>query len=122
MGFLKQLLPKKQEKKHTLGVCIPDASKKKIQEKANELPTGYGFVVSGIFHVQDSLMVQGTATCGTIKIKDKAKIGESKLVVKSIQVEGKDAKKLEHGQRGALFLIAEKGKAPIIKAGDVLEF
>lgn len=111
---------KKEEKKHNLGVCIPDKAKGKKAE-AEEAPEGRGFAVSGVFHVHDSIMVQGTPAAGTIRVNDKLCIAGQELKVRDIQVGRKDTEAIEEGQQGALFLVSE-GKAPIIKAGDLLEF
>jgi len=124
MGIFSPLFQKEQKKKHNLGVCIPDSSKsrRRVQEKEPEISTEKGFVVSGLFHVQDSLMVKGTAWLGNIKKKDKTTFGGIKLAVRDIQVENKDAEMILQGQNGALFLKAVKGKFPNIKIGDTLEF
>ncbi len=123
VDLLNKILPKKQPKEHTLGVCIPDASKRNIAKKAEEQqPSGYGFLVSGIFHVQDSIMIKGTALSGTIKQNDKTSFNGLNFEVESIQLDNKDVESLENGQKGALFLKPKDGKFPIIKAGDMLEF
>ncbi|MFA4855487.1 MAG: hypothetical protein WC634_02785 [archaeon] len=134
MGILGSLFKKQGEEKEKLGVCIPNASKTKMQEKAEaeeepfpqaaeeeELLPAKGFLVTGIFHVQNVLMVQGTAGC-KIKKKDKTKFGGATLVVKDVQVAKQSAGSIQPGQKGALFLRAENGKFPIIKQGDELEF
>ncbi len=123
MGLLQSIFQKEDRKKRSLGVCIPDSSRaKKMQKEEEPIAASRAFQVSGIFHVQDNLMVQGEAVGGSIKKKDKFSFGGTKLVVKDIQVESKTAGSIEADQRGALFLKAEKGKFPIIRIGDALEF
>ena len=121
MGIFDKVFKKEEEKKHTLGVCIPDKSKEKMAQKEEQVD-GRGFLVSGIFHVHDSIMVQGKAVYGSVKINDRLSLANTSLLVKDIQVERKDVELLEEEQTGALFLTTDDGKAPIIKAGDLLEF
>jgi len=117
-----QELFQKEKKKHDLGVCIPNASRARRGFAAEEIvPTSHCFVVSGIFHVHDSLMVKGMAG-GSIREKNKAKFGGKKFEVKGIQIENRETDLIEEGQKGALFLKASKGKFPNIKIGDELEF
>ena len=134
MGILGSLFKKRGEEKEKLGVCIPDATKAKKLEKAETekdpfpqaiteeetLPTK-GFLITGIFHVQDVLMVQGIAG-QKIRKKDKAKFGGATLVVKDIQANKESAGSIGQGQKGALFLRAEKGRFPMLRQGDELEF
>jgi len=122
LGFLKSVFHKESKKKHSLGVCIPDSSRAKKEEKA-EIAAAVGkiFKVEGVFHVHDSIMVKGKASA-KIEKKDKASFQGMKLVVKDVQVGSKNAEYLEEGQAGALFLRAENGKNPIIKIDDVLKF
>ncbi len=123
MGLLQQLWQKSEGKRHSLGICIPDASRGKREARVKEeaIAGGRGFIVLGIFHVHDSLMVQGEAYA-TIRKKDKVGLKGKKLVVHDIQVEGKSTGLIKEGQMGALFLKAEKGKQPIIRIGDTLLF
>ena len=117
-----QELFQKDKKKHDLGVCIPDASRAKKELMADEIvPASHSFVVSGLFHVHDSLMVKGMSG-GTIRKKNKAKFNGKSFEVKSIQIENRETDLIEEGQKGALFLKARKGKLPNIKIGDELEF
>ena len=117
-----QELFQKEKKRHDLGVCIPDASRAKKELKAEQIvPTSHCFLVTGIFHVHDSLMVKGMAG-GSIRKKDKAKFNSQKFEVEGIQIENKETDSIEEGQKGALFLKASKGKLPNIKIGDELEF
>lgn len=112
---------KKEEKKHTLGVCIPDKSREKKVIAEEEHVEGRGFLVSGVFHVHDSFMAQGKAVHGPIRKNHKLSLLGTTLTIKEIQVERKETEILEEGQKGALFLTTDDGKAPIIKAGDLLE-
>lgn len=89
-------------------------------EEEELLPTK-GFLVTGIFHVQDVLMVQGIAGC-KIKKKDRAKFGGATLIVKDVQVAKQSAGSIQPGQKGALFLRAEKGRFPALRQGDEIEF
>ncbi len=117
-----QELFQKEKKKHDLGVCIPDASRARKELRAEEVvPTSHSFIVSGIFHVHDSLMIKGMSG-GTIRKKDKAKFNSQKFEVKGIQIENRETDLIEEGQKGALFLNTSKGKLPNIKIGDELEF
>lgn len=122
LGFLSNVFEKK--KKHSLGVCIPDSRMDKINERIEEKHSAEGkvFEVTGIFHVQESLMVKGKALGGTIKKKDKVAIGGTKFVVDDIQVGNQSADFIKEGQKGALYLKAKSGKFAIIRAGDFLEF
>ncbi len=124
VGFLKGVFGKEEKKKHNLGVCIPDASRKKRRAKDEAGPEAKdkAFRVSGIFHVHESLMVQGHAIGATIKPKDKIRLGEAELVVTDVQINKASTERLEPGEQGALFLRSLKGKFPIIRIGDVLEF
>ena len=115
-------MQKEEKKGHSLGVCIPDASRAKKELMAEEIiPASHSFSVSGIFHVHDSLMVKGISG-GSIRKKDKANFNGKKFEVKSIQIENRETESIEEGQKGALFLKATKGKLPNIKIGDELEF
>lgn len=112
----------KEKKKHDLGVCIPDANRRKKELKAEKvIPASHSFIVSGLFHVHDSLMIKGMSG-GTIRKKDKAKFNSQKFEVTGIQIENKETDLIEKGQTGALFLDTSKGKIPNIKIGDELEF
>ena len=123
MGLLKSVLHSEQEKKHSLGVCIPDSRKEKAKDETGQpLREGSSFTVSGIFHVQDSLMLQGTMSGGVAKKKDKISFGQAKLVIKDLQVGNRSVETITPGETGAMFLKPEKGKFPIIRIGDVLEF
>ncbi len=123
MGLLQQLWQKSESKKHSLGICIPDASKSKREAIVKEegIAAGRGFIVLGIFHVHDSLMVQGEAWA-TIRKKDNVRLKGKKIAVHDIQVEGKSTGLIKEGQMGALFLKSENGKQPIIRIGDTLLF
>ena len=129
-GLLSSILSR--EKKRPLGVCIPDSTKTKIEaeqlqrekeeaERKTHEFFGTGFAVSGIFHFHDSLMVQGTAFGVKIRKNDKILLQGIRLIVKDVQVENKSAGSINPGQKGALFIKAEKGHFPIIRIGDVLE-
>jgi len=92
------------------------------EKAAEELSSKAGFRVLGIFQVQDTLMAKGTLFKGALKKKAKTSFNGVKMQVSEIQVEGRDAETITVGEKGALFLRPEKGKSPIIKIGDVLEF
>lgn len=121
-----------REKKKPLGICIPETAKTKIEaeqiqrekeekeKKASEI-FGAGFFVEGIFHFHDSLMVQGTAAGIRVKKNDRILLQGIRLIVKDVQVENRSAGSINPGQKGALFLKAEKGHFPIIRIGDLLE-
>ncbi len=112
----------KEKKRHDLGVCIPDASRARKELRADEvIPASHSFIVSGLFHVHDSLMIKGMSG-GTIRKKDKATFNSQKFEVKGIQIENKETDLIEEGQKGVLFLDASKGKLPNIKIGDEFEF
>ena len=122
MSLLQQFWQKSESKRHSLGICIPDASRNKREARAEEVVAGgRGFNVSGIFHVHDSLMLQGTAF-GSIKKKDKAKFKGKILVVEEVQVGNETTDLIDDRKKGALFLKPEKGKFPVIRIGDTLEF
>lgn len=123
MDIFKPLFQKQEKKKHNLGVCIPDTSKSRRMAKGaqEEIAPGRTFKISGVFQVQDSLMVNGLSG-GTIKKNDKVNFSGLKLVVQDVQVDNKTVEAIQEGEKGALFLKPEKGKLPILKIGDVLEF
>ena len=125
MGLI-QMFQKEDKKKHSLGVCIPNMRKRNLETEdekaAEELASKAGFRVSGIFQVQDTLMAKGTLFKGALKIKAKLKFNDVKMTVKEIQIDGKDCETITVGESGALFLKPEKGKSPIIKIDDILEF
>ena len=122
LGFLSKALGR--EKKHSLGVCIPDSRKEKVEETVEEQKQfeGKAFEVTGIFHVQESLMVQGKALGGAIRKKDSVSIGGAKFIVKDIQTSKGSVDSISEGEKGALFLKAKTGKFGIIRTGDILEF
>ena len=124
MGFLQSIFQGQEKKKHGLGVCIPDSSKARIAGKEAEEPISADktFSVSGIFQVQDSLMLQGRVFGRAVKKKDRVSVEGTKLVVKDLQVGRKSVDSIKPGEKGALFLKAEKGKFPIVKIGDRLQF
>jgi len=118
-------------KKKDLGICIPDHAAKKRHDEPKEEETEpeitespqKGFVVEGIFHVLDSLMVQGTANGVSIKKRMATDFGGAKLTVVDIQMGQKKVGSLNSGDSGALFLKANnKGKNPFLRTGDVLKF
>lgn len=115
-----------KEKKHSLGVCIPDVRKRALEGKddmaAEKLGAGAGFRVSGIFQVQDTLMAKGILFKGALKKNAKLEFGDVKMTVEEIQVNGKTCDTITVGEKGALFLKPEKGKSPIIKIDDIIEF
>jgi len=121
VGLLQQIFQADERKKHNLGVCIPDSSKRDAGEEETGVGCQQGFIVTGIFHVHDSLMVKGKA-CKTIKKNGKVKFHGKTLIVRDVQSGEKNSDCLAVGETGALFLKTEKGKHPIIKIGDVLEF
>lgn len=134
MGILGSLLQKHGKEKEKLGICIPDAARAKRQEaveaKKDLFPQAItddlssptrGFLVTGIFHVQDVLMAQGIAG-QKIKKRDKAKFAGATMIVKEIKIGTESAGSIVQGQKGALFLKPEKGKFPVLKQGDELEF
>ncbi|MDP2974257.1 MAG: hypothetical protein Q8N60_04355 [Candidatus Diapherotrites archaeon] len=134
MEILQRLFEK--DKKRGLGVCIPEASKRKAMEtelKENkkvkdeivtivETHMGNAFQVTGVFHVQDSLMLQGFVASGVISKKAKTKMQEAQLRVIDLQSGSKSPNAMVKGEHGAIFVRAEKGRFPMIKVGDMLEF
>jgi len=124
LGIIGRLFEKEEKKKHSLGVCIPDAGKRKkgsVEEEEMPRP-GRAFLVKGIFHVQDSIMLQGRPLGGSLEKGAKVEAQGLKFSVKDVQVDGKSVDKMGEGQKGALFLKPEDSAFPIIKIGDLLEF
>jgi hypothetical protein len=128
MGFLQGLLNPEPQKKQP-GVCIPDAAAKKARKKAKEeeerqppepVIEGSGFVVSGLFHIQDTVMIQGTAHGRAVRAKSEGTIKGKKVRVKEILMGSAAVKELQPGQHGALFVSAKE--LPIIKSGDLIKF
>ncbi len=131
-----QGLFEKERKKHNLGICIPEASKRKAMEErlqrkkmvrgeigsSPNVARGGSFQVTGIFHVHESLMLQGVVLEGSINKKDVTSFQGVKLRVTDIQAGRKSSISLQEDGQGAIFLKAEKGKFPIIRSGDVLLF
>jgi len=131
-----QSIFQRERKAHSLGVCIPEAGKRKAMEAQlrrkkkvrDEIGSAEGFEasgafeVTGIFHVYDSLMLQGTVLYGAINKKSATTFRGIKLRVIDLQTTGKTPTTFVEGEQGAIFLRAEKGKYPIIKSGDVIEF
>ncbi len=134
MEILQRLFEK--DKKRSLGVCIPEASKRKAMETElkekkkvkDEIVTivethmGNAFQVTGVFHVQDSLMLQGFVASGVISKKAKTKVREMQLRIIDLQSGSKSPHAMVKGEHGAIFVHAEKGRFPMIKVGDMLEF
>ncbi len=134
MEILQRLFEK--DKKRSLGVCIPEASKRKameveLKEKKkvkDEIVTiaetpmmGNAFQVTGVFHVQDSLMLQGIVASGVISKKAKTKVQATQLRIIDLQLGSKSPNAMVKGEHGAIFVRAE-GRFPMIKVGDLLEF
>jgi len=136
LGGLLGIFEQGKPKKEPLGVCIPDHAAKKRPKGPKEEETELrateseitessqkGFVVEGIFHVLDSLMVQGTANGVSIKKRMVTDLGGTKLTVVDILMGQKKVGSLNSGDSGALFLKANnKGKNPFLRTGDVLKF
>lgn len=130
-----QGLFERDRKKHSLGICIPEATKRKTMEESlhkrkmvrGEIGTGStpgsgSFQVTGIFHVHESLMVQGIVVEGAISKKGSTSFGGVKLKVIDLQLGGKSPGMLQEDDEGAIFFKAEKGKHPMLKVGDIIEF
>lgn len=119
MSFL-QLLGK-QEPRKKLGICVPDHAKRG-RTKAEEaiVSTPNGFLVSGLFAVRDSVMVQGEMVQGTAKAGVEIDCGGKRLTVTDVFVDNRPSDKMEKGEKGALFIRA--GSLPMVKTGDLLEF
>ena len=150
MGIFGKMLGKEKEKRSLLpvaekelGVCIPEARRKIMEQEEREKRIEEGkasaehqqvrrvvvpsfrdekprMVVEGIFAVIDTLMVKGTVASGKIQKRQHIKIGKKKFVVKDLQFEGRSAPRLLEGQSGAVFF--DKAKGLTLKAGTVLEF
>ena len=119
MGIL-QMLSKTKEKK-SLGVCVPEAYKKRherVVEEPVSAPTA--FKVMGIFAYNDSMMLEGKMIQGTIEAGNEIEVQGKKLKVEDVSVEKRPAGKIEQGQKGALFFRTKS--CPIVKVGDVIEF
>ena len=80
------------------------------------------FEVEGIFHVHDCLMLQGVVLDGAIGKKSAAEFRGIKLKVIDAQIGGRARNTLLEGEKGALFVKTEKGKYPLIRASDIIEF
>ncbi|MDP6670912.1 MAG: hypothetical protein QGI60_03790 [archaeon] len=119
MSFL-QLL-RKPEPKKKLGICVPDHARM-AREKAQAaiVSTPNGFLVSGLFAVHDSIMVQGEMVEGTAKAGIEIDCGGKNMTVTDVFVDNRPSNKIEKGDRGALFIKASS--LPLVKAGDILEF
>ena len=148
MGFLDKLLSRGkkeavEQQEKVLGVCIPEAHKKIMEQEAEErkqeeekktkleermrvleLP-GFAdekprLVVDGIFAVVDTLMIKGRVASGKIEKGMTIGIDKKKFKVKDLQFQGRSVPHLLKGQQGAVFF--GKGKGLTFKAGAVLEF
>ncbi len=117
MSFLQLLRKEKPRKK--LGICVPDHARKE-RTKAEEaiISTPNGFLVSGLFAVYDSIMVQGEMVQGTAKAGIEIDCGGKRLTVTDVFVDNRPSDRIDKGQRGALFIHAES--LPLVRAGDLL--
>ncbi len=135
MGVLQSLF-EKEKKAHSLGICIPEAGKRKAMQEQlkrrkmvrDEIESVEGaaakgaFEVTGLFHVHDCLMLQGSVLEGAISKKSSAVFKGIRLKVADVQTSGKVKSALAEGEQGAVFVKTEKGRYPIIRIGDVIEF
>ena len=122
--WISQLLGIGKERK-SLGVCIPDAHRKRLGEKITELQpeingTGSAFMVTGVFHVRNELTLQGKMLQGKAKAGSIVELLGKSMKLSSVSVGSRPAEALEEGENGVLFLNAKS--CPILKAGDVIEF
>ena len=120
MGLL-EILNKPKEKK-SLGVCIPDAHRRRqgidIPEETISEPNA--FRITGVFAVHDSIMLQGKMVQGGLDIGKEINFKGSRLKVKDILVQRESVQRIEEGESGAIFLNAKT--LPILRAEDLIEF
>ncbi len=134
----------KEEKKHTMGVCIPEHARDKQQnrnakirkaisdkefetEKAARIEVTKkksggvkgAFRVSGIYQLAGSVMLSGTVERGFISDKMKSEFLGKRLNAKEVNIKHKPVKKIHEGEEGAIFV----DKIIIgLKTGDIIEF
>lgn len=128
MGFLKLL--QREKKEHSLGVCIPEHERERIesqavkakskaekQAKANQVEDT-AFEVQGYYEVRDLAMLSGRVLKGRITTKKKAVINSKEYKISEVQREQKKVPALREGERGAIFL---NGKGLLVRTGKIIE-
>ncbi len=120
MSFL-QLL-NKPEKKKSLGVCVPEAYRKKhlkqvIPETVSE---SNAFRIMGVFAVHDSVMLQGEMVKGCLKAGQQVDFHGKQIKIKDISIDRKPVEQIDEGMQGAIFLNTKK--FPMLRAGELIEF
>ncbi len=132
MSLLETLL--KTEKKHELGVCIPEHIREKQEEvnretrKAIELEkrteiipgkTIGSFRVTGLYDVGKDFVLTGKVERGRLEKKMKSELQGKNFSLKQIEVKGLPVKLLNSGERGTIYV--DKNLIGL-KTGDLLEF
>ncbi len=120
----------RQEKKRSIGVCIPSHEQNKIEleitkaqekvvisEKVKDVENS-AIEVNGYYEVMDTAMLSGRVLKGRIDKKKKALLNDKEYKIVEIQKAHKRVDFLEEGDQGAVFL---KGKGLLVKTGQIIE-
>jgi len=128
MGLFNMI--QRQEKKRSLGVCIPLHEKNKIElevakaqekvvinEKVRDVENS-AIEVNGYYEVMGTAMLSGRVLKGKVNRKQKALLNDKEYKIAEIQKAHKKVDFLEEGDQGAVFL---KGKGLLVQTGQVIE-
>jgi len=128
MGLFNML--QKQEKKRSIGVCIPLHEQNKIElelSKAQEKVVidkkikdveNSAIEVNGYYEVMGTAMLSGRVLKGRINKKQKAMLNDKEYKIAEIQKAHRKVDFLEEGDNGAVFL---KGKGLLVQTGQIIE-
>ena len=138
MSLLKSIF--KEEKKHMLGVCIPEHARQKQEDLNLEIKKTIeretheeaktkkkkpstaikgAFRTQGIYRSGDTVMLKGKVERGVISKKMKSEFKMKKFNLRELQKKGEMVKTLKENEEGAIYL----DSLPVsIKMGDLLEF